>query len=275
MEQTLWDQLLLPEGRDGEIYELFHENSKTSRYPEMPPNEEVLARMLLLYESLPYDLHPAVDLSGLLRPVRLSLGEAILGRATARAMEAVSLPLRDLATILYFAYGVTRDNTGTEWPRPFRTVPSGGALYPLEIYFYTSHVEDLPAGLYHYNPSANQLRRLIEGDLSAQIAQGLIQPELAGSSSIILFITAVFERSTFKYGDRGYRFALLEAGHVAQNINLTAIGLGLGSTNIGGFFDRQIDELIGLDGVRHSTVYLVAVGKPQLRAQGNGSALGH
>jgi SagB-type dehydrogenase family enzyme len=275
MEQALWERLLLPESRDGELYELFHENSKTSRYQEMPSNDEVAARMLRTLESLPYDLYPAIELPSSLTPLQLSLGEAILNRATTRAMDPIPLALRDLATILHFAYGVTRDNTGTEWPRPFRTVPSGGALYPLEIYFYTGRVESLPAGLYHYNPSANRLRQLFEGDLAAQIADGLVQPDLAGSSSVIFFITAVFERSTFKYGDRGYRFTLLEAGHVAQNINLTAIGLGLGSTNIGGFFDRQIDALLGLDGVTHSTIYLVAVGKPKQTTEYSSSAFRH
>jgi len=88
----------------------------------------------------------------------------------------------------------------------------------------------------------------------------LVQKNLAYDSSVLFFITALFERATFKYGDRGYRFVLLEAGHVAQNINLASGGLRLGCMNIGGFFDRQIDDLLGLDGVTHSTVYLVAVG---------------
>ena len=78
---------------------------------------------------------------------------------------------------------------------------------------------------------------------------------------MIVFITAVFERSVFKYGDRGYRFVLLEAGHVAQNINLAVTALGLGCVNIGGFFDRDIDEFLGIDGLTHSSVYLMAIGK--------------
>jgi len=152
-------------------------------------------------------------------------------------------------------------------------VPSGGALYPLEIYFYTEYVEGLAAGLYHYNPSANNLRHLFAGGLSNQIAVALVQPDLMRGSSVMFFITAVFERSTFKYGDRGYRFTLLEAGHVAHNMNLTALGLGLGSVNIGGFFDRQIDELMGLDGVKHSTIYLLGVGKPKGDTEENVSIL--
>jgi SagB-type dehydrogenase family enzyme len=74
-------------------------------------------------------------------------------------------------------------------------------------------------------------------------------------------VTALFGRSTFKYGPRGYRFVLLEAGHVAQNINLTASALKLGSLNLGGFIDRETDAFLHLDGVSHSTVYSIAVGK--------------
>ena len=82
----------------------------------------------------------------------------------------------------------------------------------------------------------------------------------AQDSSAIVFITALFERTTFKYGSRGYRFALLEAGHVAQNLDLAAAGLGLATLNVGGFVDRQIDDLLGLDGLLHSTIYICAIG---------------
>jgi SagB-type dehydrogenase family enzyme len=89
----------------------------------------------------------------------------------------------------------------------------------------------------------------------------MVQAEVGRNASLIIFITAIFERSVFKYGDRGYRFIFLEAGHVAQNINLVSNALGLGSVNIGGFFDREIDDFLDLDGVTHSTIYMIAIGK--------------
>ena len=76
----------------------------------------------------------------------------------------------------------------------------------------------------------------------------------------MVFITCCFQRSTYKYGNRGYRFALFEAGHVAQNISLVSHGLGLQCVNIGGFYDQKIDHLLGLDGVNQSTLYLAAIG---------------
>ena len=76
----------------------------------------------------------------------------------------------------------------------------------------------------------------------------------------MFFMTAMFERTVFKYGDRGYRFTFLEAGHVAQNMSLVATALGLGCVNIGGFYDREIDEFLGIDGLTHSTLYMLAIG---------------
>jgi SagB-type dehydrogenase family enzyme len=225
---------------------------------------EIIQRMLELEECLPYDQYPVVPLPAERLSLALPLGEVLTRRASARNYGPYSLRLTELATILHFAYGITRSNEGTGFPRPFRAVPSGGALYPLEIYFHSASLEQERPGLYHYNPLRNELRLLREGDCSTAIARGLVsfQSQLAIDACAVLFLTAIFERSTFKYGARGYRFVLLEAGHVAQNINLVAAALGLGCVNIGGYYDRQIDEFLDLDSVTHSTVYMVALGKP-------------
>jgi SagB-type dehydrogenase family enzyme len=168
--------------------------------------------------------------------------------------------LEQIGTLFFYAYGVTRINTDASFPRPFRVVPSGGALYPLELFFHTASLKGHPSGIYHYNASEHCLRQLLEGDDTHRISLGMVQPELAQGASLIIFLTAIFERSTFKYGERGYRFILLEAGHVAQNLNLVANALGLGCVNIGGYFDREIDEYLDLDGITHSTIYMLAIG---------------
>jgi SagB-type dehydrogenase family enzyme len=243
------------------LWELFHENSKTNRHDLPVSDEEVVARMGIMWESLPFAGYNTVELPKQLTPVKLPLGEAITSRLTPRCMEACTLTLENIATILHYASGITRDNKDTSFPRPFRTTPSAGALYPLELFFHSSHVNGLNPGLYHYNPSRNHLRLLREGDATPSFAKTLVQTSIAFESSALIFITAVFARTTFKYKDRGYRFVLLEAGHVAQNINLTCTGLGLGCINIGGYFDRQVDELLAIDGLAHSTVYVAAIGK--------------
>jgi SagB-type dehydrogenase family enzyme len=244
-----------------DAWSVFHENSKTSRLEPALPDAEVVARMKQLWDALPYHGHDENALPDALAALDTPLGDAILRRVTARDIAPAPMSLAQVATVLHAAYGVTRDNEDGGFPRPFRTVPSGGALYPLELYLHTSHVDGLTAGIHHFDPRAHALRLLQRGDCARQISEALVQPRLAASVSALVFVTAVFERSVFKYGNRGYRFILLEAGHVAQNINLVATALGFGCANIGGFFDRDIDRLLGLDGVRHSTVYLVGIGR--------------
>jgi SagB-type dehydrogenase family enzyme len=89
----------------------------------------------------------------------------------------------------------------------------------------------------------------------------MVQQDLVESAAAVIFITAIFARSTFKYGDRGYRFILLEAGHLAQNANLAAQGMGLATTNIGGYADRLVDRYLDLDGLNESTVYVLLIGE--------------
>jgi SagB-type dehydrogenase family enzyme len=251
----------LESGDENELWELFHENSKVTAYDVSLSDEEVLAAMRKLSGSLDYKGYPTIDLPRSLTPIKLSFEELITRRVTTRKLVPCWLTLENINTILYYAYGITRDNSNSNFPRPFRIVPSAGALYPLEIFFYSSHIDGELPGLYHYNPTEKNLRLLRSGDLSTEISKSLVQKELAVENSMLIFVTAMFKRSTFKYGNRGYRFALLEAGHVAQNINLVTTGLGLGSVNICGYFDRQVDDLLDLDGVTHSTIYIIAIGK--------------
>jgi SagB-type dehydrogenase family enzyme len=126
-------------------------------------------------------------------------------------MKPQQLDLPQLAALLHAANGITRTNEGTGFTRPFRTAPSGGGLYPLEIYFFTKRVTGLAPGLYHYDPTLSEVCLVREGDLTPSIAQALVpfQTNVAYDSSVMFFLTAIFERSTFKYGTRGYRFVLL------------------------------------------------------------------
>jgi SagB-type dehydrogenase family enzyme len=258
-----WRDLQLDSESEDQVWELFHENSKTSPFDPPLSEQAIQQGMNARWESLPYDNLPVVDLPAERTPLTMSLEHAIRARCSARVLSPGSLPLESVATLLHSAYGVTRDQRDAGFPRPFRTVPSAGSLYPLDIYLANSRVDDLPAGLYHYNPTRNHLRFLQSGDLTERISEALVQKQLAQDALAIFFLTAQFDRCTFKYGERGYRFVMLEAGHVAQNLNLAATGLGLGCLNIGGYYDRTIDDLLDLDGVTHSTVYMVAVGGRQ------------
>ena len=264
VNQKRWAETLLSAGDEDRVWELFHENSKLSRYDSGLYGHEILERIKRLHESLPFEGYPAVPLPRETAPLKLSLADAITTRVSVRDMRPSQLTLKQAGTLLRHAYGVTREGSGS-FPRSLRVVPSGGALYPLEIFFHSARIKGLRAGLYHYNPSESRVRLLREGDETRRIAKAMVQTEVALNAALIVFITAFFERSVFKYKDRGYRFVLLEAGHVAQNLNLVSNALGLGALNIGGFFDREIDDFLGLDGVTHSTIYMVAIGKPAAR----------
>jgi SagB-type dehydrogenase family enzyme len=240
----------------------FLESSKTGRHDSFPSQEAIVEHMARLRESLSYEGYPATPLPPA-EPIGTALSDVITSRVSARFMSPQQLDMRQLAALLHHSYGITRTNEGSGFTRPFRSAPSGGGLYPLEIYFHATHVTELSQGLYHYNPGGNEVRLLRAGDQTQRIAEALVQFQstAAYDSSLVFFLTAIFERSTFKYGTRGYRFIFLEAGHVAQNLNLVATGLGLGCLNIGGYYDREIDELLGLNGVSQSTIYMIAVCK--------------
>ncbi len=271
-DKSVWQEVLLPPGGDDYAWEIFHENSKLGkyehslkigRYGHALANREIREEVSTFHESLPFEGYPCVELPATLTSLNLSLADAITTRVSSPNMAPIQLTLEEVATLLHYAYGVTRDSKETGFPRSFRTVPSGGALYPLEIFFHSAHIKGLQAGLYHYNSAKRNLQVLRQADETARIGEAMAQPNVnvPRGAALIVFITAIFERSIFKYGDRGYRFILLEAGHVAQNLNLVANALGLGSLNIGGFFDREIDEFLNLDGVTQSTIYMTAIGK--------------
>lgn len=260
----LWQDIYLPASQEDRPWELFHENSKLGRYQQPLTDEQVLTRMSTFYDSLPYEGYPRTRLPQPFFPLETPLGEAIVKRISMRNFSTTPVSFSHLSALLQYGYGVTRSNEGTSFPRPFRTVPSGGALYPLEIFVHAKNVDGLHPGLYHYNPAQNHICRLFDGDQTAHISRAVVQPTVIQETAIQIFLTAIFERSTFKYGDRGYRFVLIEAGHVAQNINLVSTSLGLGVLNIGGFFDQEIDDWLSIDGITHSTVYMLALGTPDV-----------
>ena len=258
----IWQDIYLPASQEDRSWELFHENSKLGRYHKPLTDDQVLTKMASFHDSLPYEGYPRIKLPQPFFPLNAPLGETIVNRTSVRRFGTTPVSFSHLAALLHYSYGVSRSNDGTSFPRPFRTAPSAGALYPLELFVHAKNVDGLLPGLYHYNPSQNSICCLLEGDQTAHISRAVVQPGVIRETAIQIFLTAIFERSTFKYGERGYRFVLIEAGHVAQNMNLVSASLGLGVLNIGGYFDQEIDDWLSIDGITHSTVYMLALGTP-------------
>jgi len=250
------------------LWELFHENSKQSvyeRHPTFgrhPSDDRVVSVMRGLRRVKPYTDRLELELPRSWAPARAGLDEVMAGRESARGFGAGSVELADLAKVLWMSYGVTRDNEGSPFPRPFRTIPSGGALYPLELYVCAERVEGLDRGIYHYDAEDHALDVLRTGLALDELSRLLVQWELAQSCAAMVLVSAIFGRSTFKYGDRGYRFVLIEAGHLAQNAILTAQGAGLSAVPVGGYRDRDVDRYLGFDGLSESVVYVLLLGTP-------------
>jgi SagB-type dehydrogenase family enzyme len=190
----------------------------------------------------------------------VTLTEALRARRSERSFGVGNVSLGDLATVLHAAYGITRP-AGPDDPQPLRTVPSGGALYPLEIYAVCARVEDAEPGLYHLDPLRYVLEVLTPGASPlAALREAAVYLEIVDGCAATVLVTGMFWRSRFKYGLRGYRFTLLEAGHLVQNVLLMCAALGLGAVPLGGFYDRPLDELLGADGVNESVLYAVCIG---------------
>lgn len=186
------------------------------------------------------------------------LGDALRTRRSRRDYGRGPLTKSALATLLQSAYGVTGSIPGT--PQELRSAPSGGALFPLELYVAAQHVEGLDRALYHYDPLRHGLERM--RGLAPDEARDLTPyRELLQLSAAFVVVTAMFWRARFKYGARAYRFALLEAGHLAQSFLLAVEALSLAATPVGGFFDTRVDEFVGLDGIFEAALYLLPVGR--------------
>jgi SagB-type dehydrogenase family enzyme len=252
-----WDEIVSGGPEEERVWELFHENSKTHRLSDAPDDAHTAAVMRDLWEDLPYAGADAVRLPGLALPPT-PIGDAILERRTATTFGNAPISLQDLASLLTGGYGAT-ERASVVGNRRFRTVPSAGALYPLELYVFVRAVTGIEPGLYHFQATAGLLQRLrLLPD--EELASAFVQSDVINSAAAVILITAVFQRTTFKYGERGYRFILIEAGHVAQNIDLIASALHLPAANVGGFFDRELETLLDIDGVEQSLVYAVAIG---------------
>jgi SagB-type dehydrogenase family enzyme len=184
---------------------------------------------------------------------RVRLRDAIVSRRSRLDTGSDTLGLRELSALLGFGYGSTATPLGARRP-----VPSAGALYPLELYVLAQAVDDLPAGVYHYDPYRHRLERLVTPSES-EVAAAWYEPELAARAAAALVVTAVLPRTRFKYGQRGYRFALLEAGHLGQNVMLTASALRRDALPYGGFYDRALDALVCADSVDECAVHVVLV----------------
>ncbi|MBK8445946.1 MAG: SagB/ThcOx family dehydrogenase [Micropruina sp.] len=204
--------------------------------------------------ALPWTPLPTAELPA------VTLSDAVQARVSCRRFLADPLTPAEVAVLLRAAYGIGTRSGPAMQDRP---PPSGGGLYPLELTLLVRAVENLEPGVYHYVPAANGLERVQSIELPAAFLTYLFmgQPWVA-EAAVITVLSFAGGRSLTKYGDRGYRYALLEAGHTMQNLNLAVAALGLGCVNLGGFYDDELAVLAGIDVESELPLYCCAIGRP-------------
>lgn len=213
------------------------ESWKTIVYKEYPTVSEVV---------------PILDKSECI--IDKGFSEVLQNRTTKRNFRDLDhyVTLKEISTIINHSI-VFRDRENEN-----RMTPSGGGRYPLEYYVLIQRSKELKRGIYHFNVKRNTLEFIL--DLTDKQIPIFSAYSFALEASCVFFVTSVFSRTTSKYGERGYRYILLEAGHAGQNIMLAASAQGLVTCPIGGSYDVVIDNMLGLDGESESTVYVVLVG---------------
>jgi len=184
-----------------------------------------------------------------------SLEEALQRRRSVREFSAGGLSLAELAQLLWAAQGITSLGGG-------RTAPSAGALYPLEVYVAVGDVAGLERGVYRSEPRGHRLERVLTGDRRPALAAAALRQRWFEKAPAVVVLTAVYHRTTGKYGERGVRYAHFEAGHAAENLLLQAAALGLGAVVVGAFEDGRVREVLELPAAEQP-LEIVPVGRPE------------
>lgn len=174
---------------------------------------------------------PSPDVNG-----QVPIEKAIKSRRTLRSFAANPIPFKSFSQILWAGQGIIEEGGFR------RSVPSGGALYPLDIYALVGErgVEEIESGVYHYEPRTHEITVVKEGDLRRELARAALGQMWMAEAPLSLIVTAEYQRSSSKYGERGVRYSMIEAGHAAQNIFLQVEALGLGAGIVGAFNDREV-----------------------------------
>ena len=218
-----------------------------------------LLQAMEMIDNMPEYKSETIKLPDPLQDSKTSIEKAMLKRRSVRSFKDGSLTLAEVSQLLWAAQGITS-------PRGLRTVPSAGALYPLEVYIVAGNVDDLPTGVYHYRPFRNELIRVIKGDKRIELCSAALGQTSVRNAAAVIVFAAVYERTTVKYGERGIRYVHMEAGHASQNVFLQAVPLNLGTVVIGAFDDDGVRKVLKISD-REQPLYIMPVGRMRIQYQ--------
>ncbi|MGB9006010.1 MAG: SagB/ThcOx family dehydrogenase [Candidatus Aminicenantales bacterium] len=183
---------------------------------------------------------------------RMSVEKAISQRRSVREFAEGSLSLVEISQILWAAQGFTQErkdpprlwNPKYEWQGGLRTAPSAGALYPMEIYLLAGNIEGLTTGVYKFVPKSHSLKKIMAGDKRSALSDAALKQAAIEKAAAVVVMAGVYERTSYKYGERAERYVVMEAGSIAENIYLQGATLGLGTVLIGAFKDEEVKKVL-------------------------------
>jgi len=234
----------------------YHENSKLFNQEYRPYNQRISYKIYPSAKSISLDKNSL----NAAQHDNDSFLQTLLSRQSIRSFTPENIDLSTLSRLLTLSCGLRDDR--------FRTYASAGARYPIEVYIVILRSDDLDKGIYHYNIIDNTLELIKTGDYTQEMNdfyQNQVNAKvLMTDFPCLIFFSMVFERTMQKYGERGYRFALIDAGHMSQNLYLTATYLKLGLVALGGgaVSDNMLDDILGLLHCEENVFYGFAVGHP-------------
>jgi len=196
----------------------------------------------------------------------VSVERALSQRRSVRQYTDAPLTLQQVSQVLWAAYGVTQPVPGVpELRGGLRTAPSAGALYPLEIYLVAGNVTDLKPGVYRYKSETHELQLIRAGDQRVELFEASLGQPWVKNAPASLVYSAVYERNTQKYGERGReRYVCMDAGHSAENVYLECTALGLGTVVLGAFLDANVRLAVQMT-KPEEPLYIMPFGKPAER----------
>lgn len=240
------------------LWLLYYENSKLTEFSNIPiPNEQVIEisksfAPSLAIEGRRFALTPRAK-------VEADMYQVLKNRRSQATESLNSMSFEDLSDLLYYAYGSKKDATGKS-AMTKRNAPSAGGLYPIELFFFAQEVDQIPDGLYYFDSPNNDIVLTDEKMDYAAVADCYVSQDPIINKNLIFFFCPIFNKSIFKYHNRGFRFVFMEAGHIAQNLLLLATALEHQAIPVGGYFEYKLDQLLRLDGHEFSCVYTLAIG---------------
>lgn len=203
-------------------------------------------------KTMTMDSNKIIELSSPTVKGSISVEEAILKRRSIRSFSSKELSLNQISQLLWSAQGITARGGGLA----FRSAPSAGALYPMEVYIAKTD------GIFHYLPEGHKLEMISPRDVRKELSKASWGQDFVYQAPVDIVLCAVYSRITSKYGERGIRYAHIEAGHIAENIHLQAVSMSLGSVPVGAFDDDEVKKILSVSN-DCEPLYIIPVGYPK------------